>query len=223
MVENNFLDTSVQKAFLPGIPGCLEQYQKLMIIIGDAHHKHRSLTVCWLDLANAYGSVHHQLIVYCLQHYHAPNIFLNTVSNIYSDLNAIITSQRWSAQTVPFKTGVFQGDPLSVIIFNTVMSTLVDSLRVHQHLGYTLSRSHVTTNVLLYADDTCLIADGPASCQRLLLQVERWLNWSGMSVKIPVSASPSASRHQQPNVSIHICNYKTNPSPQSKKGPSSSF
>ena len=29
MVENNFLNTSVQKAFLPGIPGCLEQYQNV--------------------------------------------------------------------------------------------------------------------------------------------------------------------------------------------------
>ena len=217
MVENNFLDTSVQKAFLPGIPGCLEQYQKLMTIIGDAHHKHRSLTVCWLDLANAYGSVHHQLIVYCLQHYHAPNIFLNTVSNIYSDLNAIITSQRWSTQTVPLKTGVFQGDPLSVIIFNTVMSTLVDSLRVHQHLGYTLSRSHVTTNVLLYADDTCLIADGPASCQRLLLQVERWLKWSGMSVKIPkcfaISIQASTAKRVNPHLQL-----QDKPIPPVKKG-----
>ena len=30
MTANNFLDTSAQKAFLPGIPGCLEQYQKLI-------------------------------------------------------------------------------------------------------------------------------------------------------------------------------------------------
>ena len=30
MVANNYLDSSVQKAFLPGIPGCFEQCQKLL-------------------------------------------------------------------------------------------------------------------------------------------------------------------------------------------------
>ena len=43
-VDNNYLDTSVQKAFLPGVPGCLEQYRKLCAIICDAHAKHRSLS-----------------------------------------------------------------------------------------------------------------------------------------------------------------------------------
>ena len=190
MVANNFLDLSVQKAFLPGIPGCFEQYQKLLLMIAGAHKKHRSLTVCWLDIANAYGSVHHQLITYCLQHYHAPSIFLNTVSNIYSDLSAIITGPTWSTTSVPLRTGVYQGDPLSVVIFNTVMSTLADSLRAHQHLGYTLSGSNVTTNLLLYADDTCLIADGPASCQHLLLQVERC-----QSEESPVQTSHLQPKH----------------------------
>ena len=185
MVANNYLNSSVHKAFLPGIPGCLEQYQKLLLMIADAHKKHRSLSVCWLDIANAYGSIHHQLITYCLQHYHAPSIFLNTVSNIYSDLSAIKTGPTWSTTSVPLRTGVYQGDPLSVVIFNTVMSTLADSLRAHQHLRYTLSGGNASTNLLLYADDTCLIADGPASCQHLLLQVEKWLRWTGLSMKIP--------------------------------------
>lgn len=61
MTANNYLNTTVQKALLPGIPGCLEHYHKLLTIIRDAHKKHRSLSVCWLDLANAYRSVPHQL------------------------------------------------------------------------------------------------------------------------------------------------------------------
>ena len=122
------------------------------------------LSVCWLDLANAYGSVHHHLIQFCLQHYHAPQSFLNTISNLYTDLTASVTSQDWCTKSIPLLIGVYQGDPLSVIIFNTVMATLTDSLKADQHHGYTLSESTVTSNVLQYADDTCLVADGPASC-----------------------------------------------------------
>ena len=206
MVSNNFLDTSVQKAFLPGVPGCLEHYKKLSAIIRDAHKKHRSLSVCWLDLANAYGSVHHQLISFCLQHYHAPQSFIDSVMDIYSGLSASFQSSKWSTAPVPLRVGVYQGDPLSPIIFNTVMSTLVDSLKKLNHCGYTLSGSSISTSVLLYADDVCLVSDGPASGQHLLSQVERWLHWSGMTAKIPkcfsLAIRASSAKRFDPNLKL---------------------
>jgi hypothetical protein len=134
MLVNGYLDTATQKAFLPGVLVCVEQYQKLLAIIGDAHKKHRSLTICWLDLANAYGSVHHRLISFCLKHYHAPQSSLQSVNNIYSNLSAVFTSPDWMTSPVPLKRGVYQGDPLSPVIFNTVMSTLADTLRAHSKL-----------------------------------------------------------------------------------------
>ena len=79
MTTNGYLDTAVQKAFLPGTTGCLEQYEKLSAVIHEAHKRHWSLTVCWLDLANAYGNVHHQLIQFALKYYHAPQSFTAVV------------------------------------------------------------------------------------------------------------------------------------------------
>ena len=83
---------AIQKAFVNGIPGCVEHQLKLATAIHDARTKHRSLTVCWLDLANAYGSVHHKLIRFSLQHYHAPDKLTNTITNIYNNLRAEITA-----------------------------------------------------------------------------------------------------------------------------------
>ena len=65
------------------------------------------------------------------------------------------------------------------MVFNTVMATLVDALTVDSSLGYTFSQSSRLVNALQYANDKCLIADGPASCQRMLERVE----WTGMRVK----------------------------------------
>jgi len=185
MVSNGYLNTSVQKAFLPGVPGCLEQCTKLVAAITEAHKSHRSSTVCWLDLANAYGSVHHGLIDYALQHYHAPPCFRRVVSHLYTDLSATITCASWTTKPIPLQVGVYQGDPLSVVVFNTVMATLADALKAHSSLGYTFSGSSRSMNVLQYADDTCLVADGPASCQRMLERVESWLEWTGMRAKVP--------------------------------------
>lgn len=103
----------------------------------------------------------------------------------YSGLSATISSEEWCTDPVPLKIGVYQGDPLSVVIFLTVMSTLSDSLRARSDLGYTLPLSSISTNHLLYADDACIISNSPAGCQHLLNMVQRWLEWAQLKVKVP--------------------------------------
>ena len=135
MVANRYLDSSLQKAFMPTVPGCTEHHQKLTSILAEAHSNHKALAVCWLDLANAYGSVHHSLIDFSLQHYYAPPQFLSTVRALYSGLSAKVITAEWETQVIPLQRGVYQGDPLSVVIFNTVMNTLLDTVSLRSDLG----------------------------------------------------------------------------------------
>ena len=72
MVENNYIDTSVQKGGVPGVPGCLEHTSVLTKIIREAKENKGDLTVLWLDLANAYGSIPHKLVDLTLAKYHIP-------------------------------------------------------------------------------------------------------------------------------------------------------
>ena len=51
MIANQYLDTNTQKAFVRSVPGCTEQYRKLLGAITEAFKKHKSISVCWLDLA----------------------------------------------------------------------------------------------------------------------------------------------------------------------------
>ena len=99
MLSNKYLDRRIQKAFMPQTPRCIEHHLKLATAMHDAQKRHRSLAVCWLDLANEYGSVHHSLITFSLQHYHAPPKFLHLVKNVYSNLAATINSSQWSYPT----------------------------------------------------------------------------------------------------------------------------
>lgn len=90
----------------------------------------------------------------------------------------------WFDRAIPLKTGLYQGDPLSVTIFNTVMNTYLDGLKQLQQCGYKFSNSLSPLYVLHYADDTCLIADGPASCRTMLEYMDKWLEWSHMEAKV---------------------------------------
>ena len=108
-----------------------------------------------------------------------------TVQALYTGLHAKVIAAEWKTPVIPLKKGVYQGDPLSVLIFNTVMNTLLDTVSLRTDLGYWFSDSRRRVNLLQYADDTCLVANSPASCQYLLDTTSKWLQWSGMSANIP--------------------------------------
>ena len=73
MRDNNYLDPNIQIVFLPTVPGVSERQAKLAAIVKSAKWMKRSLAVACLDIANAYGSVHHTLIQFSMAHYHAPS------------------------------------------------------------------------------------------------------------------------------------------------------
>ena len=107
---------------------------------------------------------------------------------------------------ISLQKGVYQGDPLSVVIFNTVMNTLLDTISLRIDLGYRFSNSLRRVNILQYADDTCLVADSSASCQYLVATVSDWLQWSGMVAKIPtcqcLSLQGSTGRLADPHLTL---------------------
>ena len=188
MTSNGYLDADVQKAFLPTIPGVSEHHSKLAAIINGARKAKRSLAVAWLDIVNAYGSIHHSLIQFTLQRLHAPTGLCNLLLSWYDGISASISTSNWVSPSIPLEIGVYQGDPLSVLIFLTVIATLSDTLSTKKDLGVKISSSEPCVNHLLYADDTCITANSPAACQHLLYVVQQWLDWAKLKV------NPSKSR-----------------------------
>ena len=83
MSSNSYLDAHIQKVFQSRIAGCEEHQLKLSSVIRDANKHHHSLAIAWLDLANAYGSVHHKLIRFALSHYHAQPELIALTSSLY--------------------------------------------------------------------------------------------------------------------------------------------
>ena len=175
-------------------------------ILAEAHSNHKSVVVCWLDLANAYSSVHHSLIDFSLQHYYTPLQFLATVKDLYTSLSAKVITADWETSVIPLQKGVYLGDPLSVVIFNTIMNTLLDTISLRLDLGYQFSNSSRRVNILQYANDTCPVADSLASCQHLLDTTAAWLQWSVMEAKIPkcqcLSTKGSSSKLADPHLTL---------------------
>ena len=86
VIGNGYINFNLQKAFVPGIPGCHDHQFKVWRALQDAKASQRSLCAVWLDLKNAYGSVHHQLIQYAMSQYHVSEKCQRVVACLYSNL-----------------------------------------------------------------------------------------------------------------------------------------
>ena len=87
MVKNQYIDRSVQKGFLQGMAGCVEHTFSLHHLLKDAFQHHRQIIVSWIDLANAYGSIMHNLIQFALEWYHVPVQIREIIFNYYAKLS----------------------------------------------------------------------------------------------------------------------------------------
>ena len=65
LVQNNYIDRKIQKGFWPKVDGVSEHTELLTHIVTDAKRHSRNIVVTLLDLRNAFGEVHHDLIRSC--------------------------------------------------------------------------------------------------------------------------------------------------------------
>jgi hypothetical protein len=113
MIKNNYISREVQKGFLAGTPGCIEHTFALLEAIRDAKDNHRQIIITWLDLANAYGSVRHNLIQFALNWYHVPKLMQELIFDYYEKLCAFVVTSNWSTGYFLLDIGLFQGCVLS--------------------------------------------------------------------------------------------------------------
>lgn len=93
LLGNKYIDTSCQKAGVPGFPGCVEHSAMIWEQIQAAKKNKSDLHVVWLDLANAYGSVPHQLIIYALDFFHFPSHVQGLVGDYFKNFYVCYTTQ----------------------------------------------------------------------------------------------------------------------------------
>ena len=118
------------------MPGCLEHSFSLTEALQDAHRRRRQIVQAWIDLANAYGSVRHNLVQFALAWFHVPELVRRLVFNYYEKLAAMVTTRDWSTDFFAVETGLFQGCVLSTILFDCVFQLLLNLLSRLDDFGY---------------------------------------------------------------------------------------
>ena len=80
--------------------------------------KQRSLVITLLDLKNAFGEVHHNLITSVLDYHHIPEHVKLIVKSLYTDFKTSVITSEFCTPFISVSRGVLQGDCLSPLLYN---------------------------------------------------------------------------------------------------------
>ena len=168
-LSENDLFPLEQKGCKKGSYGCKDQLLINRMILENCHNNHRNLSVAWIDYKKAFDSIPHSWIEKCLEMYHISPIIRNFLSCSMKHWKTTLIlntcDDSINAGDINIKSGIFQGDALSPILFCLALFPLSSLLNESQS-GYKIFDK--TINHLLYMDDLKLFAKNDSQLEGLL-------------------------------------------------------
>ena len=182
---NKYVDSKIQKGFLPKLTGTFEHTAQMANIISTARIKQRSVVITLLDLKNAFGEVHHNLISEVLNYHHVPTHIQCLIRSLYKDFQTSIITDSFQTPFITVGRGVLQGDCLSPLTFNLCFNTFIHYISdpKFQQFGFSLGSLH-PTHWFQFADDAAVITSLENENQLLLNHFSRWCTWANMIIRV---------------------------------------
>ncbi len=185
--KNHFIDTTVQKAGIPGFSGCLEHTNMIWNQIQAAKKDGRDLHVVFLDLANAFGSVPHNLLWIAFHYFSVPEAITRLVKSYFQDLQLCLTIGDCTTAWQRVEIGIMAGCTISPLAFTMAMEVIIRASRWVVG-GQKLKSGLRLPPIRAYMDDMTILTTTKACTRRLLNKLQENIQWARMEIK------PSKSR-----------------------------
>ena len=161
------------------VPGCWEHLSLVWDELKTVKSNKTSITAVWLDIANAYGSIPHQLIFYSLKHYGINPTWIDFVTSYYNGLwNKSFSTKATSGWQKHFR-GIFTGCTVSIILFLAGMNIILEFIMAGTNSS--LSSRFTSPIVKASMDDLFLILLSLSKTQDLLNCASITLPWARTS------------------------------------------
>ena len=193
--DNGVINTSWQKGFMPGVTGTIEHAYRVVGALQNAKSSGRQIVQVFIDLANAFGSVAHGHILFALARAGVPLPVQHLIQDYYRGLRVVVDSGSFLSSPIEQLIGVFQGCPLSPVIFNISIGILYDwyARPEFADFAYCFKVPDGAPPVSLlgtgFADDIDIVTKNRALAQQLLDGTDRFFSWS-----VTMAARPSKCR-----------------------------
>ena len=118
VTKNNLIDTTFQKSPIQKMAGCLEHTSMVWGALKDARSKGRSLSITWLDLANAF----------CIKKVKIPEDWITLVIKYYDGLWGKTPVSGVASDWYRYEKGIYAGCTISVILFLAAFNVILEYL-----------------------------------------------------------------------------------------------
>ena len=179
--------------------GCYEHTYILKSLVGQARHNKKKLSVAWLDIRNAFGSVPHVTIPNTLRHIGVPSELISFIMNAYTGASTSIKTPDGETRAIPIRAGVKQGCPLSPILFNLCIELIIRRVKAAASKLKSGNCVHYGSALccLAYADDLVIVARSKEALQRLLDAASKAAHIVGFQFRPDKCASLSLTSTKQ--------------------------
>ena len=185
LTANNFIEHNIQKGFKPNLSGTLGHTAQMANIINKARTKQRSVVITLLDLKNAFGEIHHNLIKTVLDYHHIPGHVKSIIESLYTDFKTSIITSEFRTPFISVGRGVLQGDCLSPLLFNMCFSTFIQHIKCDKYRQFGFSFKLLNPiHWFQFADDATVISSQESESQHLLNRFSIWCQWSNIIIRL---------------------------------------
>ena len=173
-------------------------------IIRKAKLKQKPLVITLLDLKNAFGEVHHNLIPEVLQYHHIPLHMQTIIRDLYSNFRTSIVTTLFRTPFIKVGRGVLQGDCLSPLTFNLCFNTFIQYISAPKFTQFGFSTNFLhPIHWFQFADDAAVITGLERENQVLLNHFTRWCSWADMTIRVEKCMSFGIKKSS--NSSVQFC------------------
>ena len=190
LVGNGFVDSSVQKGAVAGVPGCLEHSAMTWDAIQSAKASKKELHVLWLDLANAYGSVPHMLIAEACGFFHVPKSVASLLTSYFNGLSLRFSTASFTTRPISCEVGIAMGCSVSPVVFIMAMQMLLAAVR-SSFPPVDLGEGLCVPAVKAFMDDVTVLSTDRQIMTKGLERFGELVQWARMRFKPKKSRSLS--------------------------------
>jgi hypothetical protein len=155
-------------------------------IINKARIRQRAVVITLLDLKNAFGEVHHNLIQSVLDYHHIPEHIQFVIKSLYTEFQTSIITSEFRTPFISVGRGVLQGDCLSHLLFNMCFNTFIQHIKAEKYRQFDFYFKLLNPiHWFQFADDATVITgqEWPEN-QHLLNRFSIWCQWSNMIIRV---------------------------------------
>ncbi|XP_063056077.1 uncharacterized protein LOC134450154 [Engraulis encrasicolus] len=188
LARNSYIDTSVQKGGISGMPGCVEHTGVVTQLIREARENRGNLSVLWLDLANAFGSIPHKLVQLTLVKHHVPSKCRDLIADYYNNFSMRVSAGATPSSWHKVDIGIITGCTISVTLFSLAMNMLTKSAEPECR-GPRMNSGQRQPPIRAFMDDLTVTTESVPGCRWILKGLEKMMEWARMRFKPAKSRS----------------------------------